>query len=78
MSELGHFRRIDPLPTVSACPLRFDRVRTFAPQRIVAKVESRMGAVAWAMRQRSVSHRNEDFVLTDSGHRRYPSNWCPC
>ena len=46
-----HFRQIDPLPTLSACPLRSDRVRTFAPQRIVAKVESRMGAVAWAMRQ---------------------------
>ena len=46
-----HFRQIDPLPTLSACPLRSDRARTFAPQRIVAKVESRMGAVAWAMRQ---------------------------
>jgi hypothetical protein len=31
-------------------------VRTFAPQRIDAVVESRMSAVAWAMRQRSVSH----------------------
>jgi hypothetical protein len=56
MSEMGHFRQIDPLPTLSACPLRSDRVRTFAPQRIDAVVESRMGAVAWAMRQRSVSH----------------------
>jgi hypothetical protein len=36
MSESGHFRQIDPLPTLSACPLRFDRVRTFAPQRIDA------------------------------------------
>jgi len=31
-----HFRQIDPLPTLSACPLRSDRVRTFAPQRIDA------------------------------------------
>jgi hypothetical protein len=29
---MGHFRQIDPLPTLSACPLRSDRVRTFAPQ----------------------------------------------
>jgi hypothetical protein len=28
---LGHFRQIDPLPTLSACPLRSDRVRAFAP-----------------------------------------------
>ena len=33
MSLAGHFRQIDPLPTLSACPLRSDRVRTFAPQR---------------------------------------------
>src|ERR1700730_12836762 len=33
---LGHFRQIDPLPTLSACPLRSDPVRTFAPQRIDA------------------------------------------
>src|ERR1700738_4453439 len=31
-----HFRQIDPLPTLSACPLRSDRVRTFAPQRLDA------------------------------------------
>jgi hypothetical protein len=36
MTEMGHFRQIDPLPTLSACPLRSDRVRTFAPQRIDA------------------------------------------
>jgi hypothetical protein len=36
ISRLGHFRQIDPLPTLSACPLRLDRVRTFAPQRIDA------------------------------------------
>jgi hypothetical protein len=29
MSELGHIRQIDPLPTLSACPLRSDRVRAF-------------------------------------------------
>ena len=34
MSESGHFSQIDPLPTLSACPLRPDRVRTFAQQRI--------------------------------------------
>jgi hypothetical protein len=33
MSLEGHFRQIDPLPTLSACPLRSDLVRTFAPQR---------------------------------------------
>ena len=36
MAAVGHFRQIDPLPTLSACPLRSDRVRTFAPQRIDA------------------------------------------
>jgi hypothetical protein len=35
-SATGHFRQIDPLPTLSACPLRSDRVRTFAPQRFDA------------------------------------------
>src|SRR6516165_1504852 len=28
-----HFRQINPLPTLSACPLRSDRARPFAPQR---------------------------------------------
>jgi hypothetical protein len=36
MSARGHFRQIDPLPTLSACPLRSDRFRTFAPQRFDA------------------------------------------
>jgi hypothetical protein len=36
MAALGHFRQIAPLPKLSACPLRSDRVRTFAPQRIDA------------------------------------------
>src|ERR1700730_9843624 len=36
MTARGHFRQIDPLPTLSACPLRSDRVRTSAPQRIDA------------------------------------------
>jgi len=35
-SGSGHFRQINPLPTLSACPLRFDRVRIFAPQRFDA------------------------------------------
>jgi len=30
---MGHFRQIDTLPTLSACPLRSDRVRHSAPQR---------------------------------------------
>jgi hypothetical protein len=30
------FHQINPLPTLSACPLRSDRVRTFAPQRFDA------------------------------------------
>ena len=34
--HLGHFRQINPLPTLSACPLRSDRVRTFAPQQFDA------------------------------------------
>jgi hypothetical protein len=33
MTAVGHFRQIDPLPMLSACPLRSDRVRTFATQR---------------------------------------------
>src|SRR3984893_11921105 len=41
MSQLGHFRQIDPLPTLSACPLRSDRVRTFAPQRNGAVCQKR-------------------------------------
>src|ERR1700722_3526829 len=36
MVEMGPFRQIDPPPTLSACPLRSDRVRTFAPQRFDA------------------------------------------
>jgi hypothetical protein len=42
----GHFRQIDPLPTLSACPLRSDRVRTFAPAAIdaVCQVLPRAGA----------------------------------
>src|ERR1700730_2707520 len=31
-----HFRQIEPRPPLSSCPLRSDRVRTFAPQRIDA------------------------------------------
>src|SRR5208337_2894312 len=40
MTARGHFRQINPLPTRSACPLRSDRVRTFAPQRIDAVCHS--------------------------------------
>jgi hypothetical protein len=45
MSQLGHFHQIDPLPTLSACPLRPDRVRTFAPQRFDAVCHFRTRAV---------------------------------
>src|SRR3984893_18401487 len=45
MSLMGHFRQIDPLRTLSACPLRFDRVRTFAPQRIDAVSHKRTHAL---------------------------------
>jgi hypothetical protein len=40
MSLVGHFRQIDPLPTLSVCPLRSDRLRTFAPQRFDAVCQS--------------------------------------
>ena len=53
---MGHFRQIDPLPTLSACPLRSESDRSAALPQSVAMVKSRMSAVAWAMRQRSVSH----------------------
>jgi len=42
--------------TLRSCPLRPDCDRVDAPQHLVAMVESRMGAVAWAIRRRSVSH----------------------
>jgi hypothetical protein len=45
MSVQGHFRQIDPLPTLSACPLRSDRVRTFAPQRFDAVCHKRRNAL---------------------------------
>jgi hypothetical protein len=44
MSGSGHFRQIDPLPTLSACPLRSDRVRTFAPQQFDAVCQNRTNA----------------------------------
>ena len=36
MTEMGHFRRIDTVPTLAVCPLPSDRVLTFAPQRFDA------------------------------------------
>jgi len=33
MTAVGHFRPIDPLRTRAACPLRSNRVRTFASPR---------------------------------------------
>jgi hypothetical protein len=38
----GHFRQINPLPTLSGCPLHSDRVRTFAPQRFDAVCHKRL------------------------------------
>jgi hypothetical protein len=45
MSLQGHFRQIDPLPTLPACPLRSDRVRTFAAQRFDAVCQEPTRAV---------------------------------
>jgi hypothetical protein len=45
MTAQGHFRQIDPLPTLSACPLRSHRVRTFAPQQIDAVCHNRTRAL---------------------------------
>jgi hypothetical protein len=45
MSQMGHFRQIGPLPTLSACPLRSDRLRIFAPQRIDAVCHKETRAV---------------------------------
>jgi len=42
MSVEGHFRQIDPLPTLSACPLRSVRVRTFAQQQFDAVCHKRL------------------------------------
>ena len=46
MSESGRKRRIDTPEEFSACPLRSDRVRTFAPQRIDAVCHNRPRAFA--------------------------------
>jgi hypothetical protein len=46
MSPWGHFRQIDPLPTLSACPLRSDRVAQFVQQpRILDGDDSLAGEV---------------------------------
>src|SRR5260221_12942186 len=45
LHSLGHFRQIDTLPTLSACPLRSDRVRHLAPQRSDATCQERRSAV---------------------------------
>ena len=44
MSGSGHFRQIDTLPTLAACPLRSDRFRNSAPQRIDAECQIRTHA----------------------------------
>src|ERR1700730_198906 len=55
MSQLGHFRQIDPLPTFSACPLRSDRARTFAPQRIDAVCQELTHAAQQTSRHSMIS-----------------------
>src|SRR5206468_5549406 len=47
MFLMGHFRQIDALPTLSACPLRSDRFRNSAPQRNDAEWPRRMLFVSW-------------------------------
>ena len=43
MSLMGHFHRIDPLPTLSACPLRSDRVGTLCTAAKDAKCQKEVG-----------------------------------
>jgi hypothetical protein len=52
----GHFRSNQPGFAFAPCRLRSESDRSAALPQSVAMVESRMGAVAWAIRQRSVSH----------------------
>jgi hypothetical protein len=47
----GQKRRIDPLPMLSACPLRSDRVRTFAPQQFDARCQYATKCTATINRQ---------------------------
>src|SRR5208337_3700745 len=70
MTARGHFRQINPLPTLSACPLRSDRVRTFAPQRIDAVWGSPVPMHGWngmTCRQRNKPRRliEKQCVFTD-------------
>jgi hypothetical protein len=59
-SAVGHFRQIDPLPTLSACPLCSDRVRTFAPQRFDEKCQERTNAL-----QHSESYFGTDGIAEE-------------
>jgi hypothetical protein len=62
----GSSRRITLSDRFAACPLR----SSSAPQRNDAVVESRMGAVAWAMRQRSVfDPRSSNRTCRPNGRR---------
>ena len=56
MTAVGHSLQVRPRPLVHKCPLCINTDRKFWALGFVAMVELRMGAVAWAMRQRSVSH----------------------
>jgi hypothetical protein len=69
-SEMGHFRRIKPLPTLSACPLRSDRVRTLAPQRIDAVCqEPTLAVVAVGMRVASRPPGRASWIAPACGWR---------
>jgi hypothetical protein len=59
-----HFRQIDPLPTLSACPLRSDRAQTFAPQRFDAVCQLGTHAV-------QQSRPLLDHIVGDAEQRRW-------
>jgi hypothetical protein len=66
MTEMGHKprRRLGPGPVYVRSAS--DRVEVLCTAVKDAKVESRMSAVAWAMRQRSVSHPREPRLIWGS------------
>ena len=59
-----HFRQINPLPTLSACPLRSDRVRTFASQRFDAVCQEPTHAP-----QQSHAHELAQSITSSAQHR---------
>jgi hypothetical protein len=69
-SAVGHFRQIDPLPTLSASPLRSDRVRTFAPQRIDAVCVSSSGGKFVTRRFQTFATKSATSGLMQRSKRR--------